>query len=278
VKALDRVFAPQWAGGWALARVLYGFAALVTHGRRGWGLADAYASADMVFSAPPFYFNDLVQLSLPTAVAVWVGGLVGAGLVIAGGRTAKLGVVGFLICSWILLMSEALNIKAYDRLITWIAFGLLLAPIGERGLADRYRSPVARYWILLVYCAMYGSTGLNKLLFEPRWWTGEVLGYHLVHQYFGLEPLGVWLSDQVWFTAPASWITVVAEVAFPLAIAFRRPGLVVLVALLGMHAGLLVLMDVGTFSLVAPSMFPVLLRPDYARELYERYVAGWRAR
>ena len=91
-----------------------------------------------------------------------------------GGRLAKLGICVFLFGSWVLLMSEALNTKAYDRLLTWVAWGLLLSPIGERTLTTKHRSPVGRWFLLCIYAAMYGSTGLHKLLMEPQGWFSGV--------------------------------------------------------------------------------------------------------
>ena len=37
------------------------------------------------------------------------------------------------------------------------------------------RSPAPRWLLLLVACALYGSTGWLKATMEPAWWTGEAL-------------------------------------------------------------------------------------------------------
>jgi hypothetical protein len=271
--SLDRWFAPQWAGGWALARVLFGIAALLSHGPRFFHIDDAYASADMVFSQYPFYFNDHWILTPPTARIVWAVGVAGAAMILWGGRLAKPGVLVWFVGSWILLLSEALNIKAYDRVMTWVAIGLLLGPIGERDLVHKERSPVGRWYLLLVYAALYGSTGWHKVVLEPRWWSGKVLAYHLVNLYFGGRPLGVWASDKAWITIPGSWLTLVFEAGFPILVWFRRANPVLLGMGVMMHLGILFLMDVGPFSYCALAAYPVLLHPEIARWIHARWTA-----
>ena len=266
---LDRIFAPQWAGGWTLARILFGVAALLSHGPRVLHIEDAYASRDMVFSFYPFFFNDHWILTPGTARIVWAVGTGGALMIIWVGRLARPGVLVWLVGSWILLASEALNIKAYDRLMTWVALGIFLGPIGERDLAHKERSPFGRWYLLIVYAAIYGSTGWHKVLLEPRWWSGDVLAYHLVNLYFGGRPIGVWASDQPWITMPGSWVTLVFEAGFPFLVWFRRTNPILLAMGLTMHLGILFLMDVGPFSYCAVAAYPVLLHPDVARRIWQ---------
>jgi hypothetical protein len=270
---LDRLFEPQWAGGWTLARVLFGVAALLSHGPRVFHVDDAYASADMVFSQYPFHFNDHWILTPLTARLVWAVGVAGALMILWGGRLAKPGVLVWFVGSSILLLSEALNIKAYDRLMVWVAVGLLLGPIGERDLAQKARSPVGRWYLLVVYAALYGSTGWHKIVLEPRWWSGKVLAYHLVNLYFGGQPLGVWASDKAWITVPGSWLTLVFEAGFPLLVWFRRTNPLLLAMGAMMHLGILLLMNVGPFSYCALAAYPVLLHPEIARAIHARWTA-----
>ena len=133
-----------------------------------------------------------------------------------GGRVAKPGLVLWLLTTTVLLVNETLNIKAYDRLNLWLCLAFLLAPIGERALQHKWRSPEARWVLLITFCALYGSTGWLKALKEPTWWTtGDVLAYHMLHPYFGMKPIGVWVSGQQWLVVPLCWITVVFEAGFP---------------------------------------------------------------
>lgn len=258
-------------GGWAATRVAYALVCLWAHVPRVTRIADAYAADDMRFSRGPLWLDDFWCMTVPSATAVWATATTGLLGLLWGGRAAKPGLLTWLVASWLFMSAEALNIKAYDRLWTWIALGLVFAPIGERALHTKWRSPVARWLLLVLYCALYGSTGWLKLLEEPRWWTGEVLAYHLLHPWFGSFPIGVWVSDKAWLTAPMSWWTVIFEVVFPFLVFFRRLNPWLLFAGLLMHFGILSLMDVGPFSLIAVSAYPALLHPEVARGVWERW-------
>ena len=268
---LDRLFAPVWAGPWTAFRLAFAVSATAALLPRYAGIGDAYGVQDMVFSQRPFRLAEKIVFTEPTMTVIWAAGLAGLVLLAIGGRLAKPGVVIWLVCSWLMIASEALNIKAYDRLLTWMAIAMLLGPSGERNMAEKWRSPVGRWFLVLVFCAIYGSTGWLKALKEPAWWSGEVLSYHLVHQYFGLKPLGIWVSAQQWITAPFGTITVLFECAFPLLIWFRRTNPWMVAIGCGMHLGILLLMNVGPFSYVALAAYPVLLHPEFARRWWARF-------
>jgi hypothetical protein len=270
MKWLDRLFEPVWAGGWAATRVIYAVVCLAFFVPRAWALADAYAAPDMVFSAFPFYLADHVRLTLRTAWILWFGGVAGLLAILAGGRWMRPGLLLWVFCNWVLLAEEAVNIKAHDRLGLWIALGLLISPAGGRGLTQAWRSPAARWYLLIVYCGIYGSTGWLKLLDEPAWFKGDVLAYHLVHRHFAGGPLAAWLSGQPWLTRPMGWTTVIFEASFPLWCWFRRTNPWVLLVAASFHLGVAVLMNVGPFSFIALSSYPVLLHPEVARGLWER--------
>ena len=274
---LDRLYAPEWAGGWTLGRWTYGITALLTLLPRARGIGDVYGVQDMVFSQAPFYLADRVVFTEPTAWAIWGAGVVGILMLLWGGRLARPGMLLWLAAAWLLIASEALNIKAYDRLITWVGLAMLLGPIQERGLTHKQRSPFARWTLTLIFCAIYGSTGWLKAIEEPHWLQdGSVLAYHLVHHYFGLRPLGVWLSDVSWLMLLASWFTIVFEAGFPFLIWWRRLNPWLLLGGFLMHAGIFLLMNVGPFSFVAVGAYPMLLHPAVAERLYGR-LRAWRS-
>lgn len=267
---LDGLYAPQWAGAWTWTRVFWALAALRSWVPRWRGVGDAYGSDDAVFSIPPVRLADTLHLSESTAWGLWgltVGLAVGVG---AGGRWTKLALLGWIVAAWLLLLDEAMNIKAHDRLELWIALALLLGPTGETRLAAKRRSPAARWFLLLVYCALYGSTGWLKLMEEPGWRTGETLAYHLLNVDFAGGPLAVWLSGQRWLVAPLSWWAVGFETLFPFLIWFRRTNPWLLVAGALMHTGISAVMDVGAFWFVALSGYPVLLHPEWGERLAAR--------
>jgi len=271
MSVLHRLFAPVYAGGWAIGRVALGLALLALWLPRASGIGDVWGVEDMVFSEWPFHLADHWVPSLAEAWALWGGGLLGIGLLLFGGRATRPGLLLWLACEWALLAAEGLNTKAYDRLLFWVVVGFLVSPAGERGLLDAARSPAARWFLLIVYSAIYGSTGWLKVSEEGAAWArGEVLAYHLVHKHFGLQPLGVWVSGQPWLTQAFSWATLAFECAFPLLVWFRRANPALLALGASMHLGILALMNVGPFSYVALAAYPVLLHPDAAARIVAR--------
>ncbi len=250
--------------------MLFALAMIAAHVPRYARIDDAYASADMVFSHPPIRLADVVRWTPATATGLWLAGLVGALLLLWGGRLAKPGLALFVATSFLLLEAEAFNIKAYDRLSLWIAVGLLLSPVGERGLLHKERSPFARWWLLITFSFLYFSTGAWKAA-QPggEWFVGDVLAWHLVDHWFGGRPLGVWVSGRPWLILPMQWFTLAFELAFPLLVLWRRSNPWILAMGAAMHLGIQALMNVGPFSLVALSAYPVLLHPEVAR-------GGWR--
>lgn len=268
---LDALFKPVYAGGWVLTRVLWAFVAVVAHAPRARGIGDAYAAPDFVVEDFLIHLNRYVILSEEAAWGLWGVALLAALAVGVGGRWMRPGLLVWLPTYWIFLCSEALNMKAYDRLLTWIALALFISPAAEKGLTAARRSPVARWFLILVFCALYGSTGWLKALEEPLWFTsGDVLAQHLLHNQFGRGAWSAWWSAQTWFVWPAAIFTVLAEASFPFLVWWRRTNAWTLAALALMHLGIVSLMDVGPFSWVALAAYPVLLHP----ELAQRWAAG----
>jgi hypothetical protein len=270
VKALDRLFEPEWAGGWDLARWGFVVAAILAHLPRTHRIGDAYASPDMVFTTGPFVLADYVRWTVPTAWAIWAAGAAAIALVAWGGRCFRPGVALYLVASWALLAEEALDVKAHDRLFTWIALVMLLSPAGERRLSDKWRSPAARWAMIVIFAAIYGSTGFCKLLLEPRWLDGTAMQYHLVHRWHGGSPLAAWVASHWSLTAPLGWFTLLFECAFPILVWWRRANPWLLGAGVAFHLGTLALMNVGAFPIVSLAAYPALLHPEVARALHAR--------
>ncbi len=271
---LDRWFAPVWAAPWQVARVLWAVSQAYAHALRFGRIGDVYGATDMIYTSPLSSLNEYVKWSYTTASAWWLLGAVGLGCTFAGGRAGKPGVVMYLLGAWALLLEEALNIKAHDRLALWVAFGLLLGPLAERG-TRAYRSPVGRWYLLVVYCAIYGSTGLLKAIHEPGWFDGTVLPAHLTLVNFSGSPLALWVARQWWFVFVGGWWTVLFELAFPLLIWFRRTNPWLLLVAAVFHLAVVALMDVGAFSYISISMYPVLLHPEVAERWWTTLRARW---
>ncbi|MFK7928229.1 MAG: HTTM domain-containing protein [Myxococcota bacterium] len=270
----DSLFEPTWAGGWTATRILWVVAAALAHVPRMTGIGDVYGATDFIITSSTFPINDWILVTPSLAWAGWGLGLLGLVLVAWGGRVTHLGLFCWAFGSWFLVFNEGANIKAYDRLLTWMALALLVSPAWKRGLAQRYCSPYSRYLLLTVFIAIYGSTGMCKLLHEPSWLgSGSVLAYHLVDTSFGMQPLGVVLSGVPWIMAPLAWMTVAFEVTFPFGVWFRKFNPWLLAVGASFHLGLMITMDVGPFGWVSLAAYPVLLHPEVAREIWERVSA-----
>jgi hypothetical protein len=269
---IDKLFTPQWAGGWAFTRQLFVFAGLLEYGWRVTAIEDAYAAPDMVFASGFFRLADYITLGPTTGYLLWTLCIVGLFCVSYGGKLMRPGLLMWAIGAWTLLGYEALNVKAHDRLLAWIAIGLLISPAHERGLARKYRSPIGRYFLLIAFCAIYGSTGLAKHLHEPSWWRdGEVLAYHLLNFHHGGNLIAVWVSSQGWLVWGMSLVAVAFELTFPFLIWFRKTNPWILLIAVNFHLGTLFLMDVGPFAFVSVAAYPVLLDPELARGWWERF-------
>jgi hypothetical protein len=264
---LDRLYEPVWAGAWVWVRWMWVVAALWGHVPRVFRVEDAYAVDDMLFTSGPYRLVEWVVFTPPTAYALWALGMIGIALVAWGGRLMRPGIAMFLVGAGALLLEEALNIKAHDRLMLFVTLGLLFSPAAERDLQTKWRSPFARYWMLIVYSAIYGSTGLMKLLYEPGWFDGTALQYHLVQQFHAGSHVAAFVSGQRWLTFILCWWTVLFELGFPLLVWFRKTNPWVLALGMGFHVGIFSLMDVGAFGFVSAAAYPVLLHPDVAQAL-----------
>lgn len=270
--AIEPLFEPVWAGGWELTRWLVILAGILTHGLRYPWIEDAYAAPDMVFTSGMYAVHAMMDYGPFEAKVTWLIGMVGLLFIGLGGRLFRLGVVLFLLGDWTLLAAEALNIKAYDRLLFWVMLGVLFSPLDERDLTRKYRSPFARNVMLLGYMAIYFSTGVTKLVHNgDEWFNGTALAYAMVHLEHGMSPMGVFISSQRWMTAIMGIITVAWEVLWPFFILFRRTNALLLGVGFLFHLSLLLMMDVGPFFFIAVSGYPVLLHPELARELWERW-------
>ena len=267
---LDAAFAPTWAGGWAASRLIFVFAAICAHLPRLFRIDDAYACRDMLFTRPPYSLADWVVWSPASATAVWALGALGIVGVAWGGAWFRLGLLAYLLGTWGLLAEEALNVKAHDRLALWVALALFVSPAGERGLSQKWRSPAGRWLMLIVFGWLYWSTGTLKATQEPGWWDGRALQLNLVHRFHAGGPLALWLSGHRVVCRVLGWATVGFEMGSPFLLVWRRGNPWVLLVGAGFHLGILTMMNVGAFSFVALSAYPVLLHPEVGRKLWER--------
>lgn len=249
---------PQPVDAWRVLRIGIAASLLIEWIPRYTHLTDVYSNAGIVLSGGAVRLSDLVQFTPTTTLAIWCA-LVASAMLLLVGRANRVAIVVLLLTTWALNLSEGMNFKAYDRLGGWMLIALFFAP--GAGVYREKGSPAARYFLLLVFCGIYGSTGFSKLLVEPDWFTGEPLAYDFVGLDFGGTPVGIWMSDKPWITAPLCWLTLLFECGFPIFVWLRRTNPVILALGAIFHVGILFTLDVSVFSPVALSAYPVLLHP-----------------
>ncbi len=247
---------------------LWGTVLALTWVQRASGLEETRSTAGvMVDGSIPM--ATWLPLSPTAAWGLWAVTVVGAvGAVIltmfASGRARwvlRACVLGATMGALVLNLEEGLNLRAYDRLLGWEGLALLLATGTGVGSDEDPRTSAgfARYFLLVVYAGLYGSTGWLKMLLEPGWERGGTLANFLVDTSFGLRPFGTWVSANPALLSPAGWMTVAFETSFPFLVWFRPTRRALLPVGFLMHAGIFALMNVGPFSLVAVAGYPLLL-------------------
>ncbi|GAA4939020.1 HTTM domain-containing protein [Actinoplanes utahensis] len=115
-------------------------------------------------------------------------------------------------------------------------------------------------------CIVYGAAGLYKVQGEA-WSDGTALAYSLDLQSFQVWPaLSQFVDSQPLVIAVATYLTVLAQVAFPFSL-FSKLKYVVLAILCGMHLGIGVLMGLPFFSSVMILADAVFLPDRFFRSL-----------
>lgn len=254
---------PEPTDGWGWMRQLFVLALLLNWLPRGPHVPELYSNEVLLLPVGMVPTYEHWVLSAPTAWGVYAVLLI-SGLALLAGLAGRLPALMVLVSSFVLVTAESVNIKAYDRLLMWHALALTLAPTTRRGL------PGARYIVFIYMAGIYAATGWSKVLEEPAWWNGSALKYHLMHREFGMKPLGIFLSRYDFVMAPMSWITVIFEAAFPFLLPFWRVRRWLLLVGACFHIGTLLLMDVGSFWLVAIASYPALLAPRDIQALQDR--------
>lgn len=236
---------------WAWTRRLLAVAGLLTWLPRGAWVPEVYSSAGVVVAAGDLPLVKWFVLAPWQAWAVW-GVLVG-GLLTLLFRPSRVVSGLVLLAGIVLVYSEGLDTKAYDRLFLLQFLALTWAGDGE-GQAGRD----ARTLQILIFAAIYGSTGWSKLLYEPAWATGDVLPGHLVDVHFGLRPVGMLALQAPWVLTVMGWWTVAFEVLFPFLIWVPVARPILLLLGVGFHIGIFATMNVRTFSLIAIAGYPAM--------------------
>jgi len=246
--------------------------------RRLWALAVGLTWLSRAPQIPALYSRDalIVQaagsaLPIPPALAWALWALLLAGVALVGlGARARLGAAMALVALLAFRVASPDYVYLYDQLALWQAFALLFQP-SDAGRAPG--DPLGRYLLTLSYVGLYAGTGLSKLARTSSWFWGAPLSLWLVDSHFAGGSLARALSVSPVALAVMGSTTVLFEAGFPLALLHRWTLRIWLLMGVGLHLGILVLMRVHTFSLVALSAYPLLLSAEDATA-----IAAWLGR
>ena len=108
-------------------------------------------------------------------------------------------------------------------------------------------------------CMVYLEAGLYKVQ-GKLWQNGTAMYYPVSSEAYGVFP---WLSDLIttnsWIVALTTYVTVVAQIAFPFMLFHKISRRIALVTILGMHIGIAVVMGLPFFSGIMASADAVLV-------------------
>lgn len=201
-----------------------------------------------------------------------------------GWRFRFTGPAAALLCAWVISYRNSFGMVFHTENL-WIMHMLVL---GLTPSADAYSldaktrggaAPAPRYhWPLRVLGVITVSTylvaGLAKLRYggwSADWLSGELLRAHVAFDNLRKEalqhtvaPLGPWLVRQAAWFAPLAFMTMVVELAAPLALLHRRVAGVWAAAVWGFHFGVLLTMAILFPYPLSGVAFVGLVRSDRA--------------
>ncbi|WP_442574535.1 HTTM domain-containing protein [Microbacterium sp. F51-2R] len=127
------------------------------------------------------------------------------------------------------------------------------------------------YQVVLIYV----NSGIFKLM-GKEWVEGSALYYALNLDVFRVFPV---LSDIAWqitpFVAVGSWISIWAQLLFPVLILWRPTRYAALLVIMAMHLGIGLLLGLWPFSLAMMALDLVFIRDSSWERAFERARSGW---
>lgn len=108
-------------------------------------------------------------------------------------------------------------------------------------------------------CIVYFEAGMYKVQ-GTLWQNGTAIYYPLNSEAYGVFPLlSTILTSSTWFTAAATYFTVLIQIAFPFMLFNRVTRRIALLGILAMHLGIAVVMGLPFFSGIMASADAVLV-------------------
>jgi Vitamin K-dependent gamma-carboxylase len=215
--------------------------------------------------------------------ALWLATLFALFCFIVGYRTRLATVASFFLVTGL----HERNLQVFDgadNVIRVMLFWSMFIDLGGRFSVDaeiRMRAkapPRDSGWAFPVRMAQlqFAWIYLDSVIwkFQGQYWhKGEALRFALGLNHLFTRTLGARLFDARWFIVPASYSTLGIEAAFLFLVfaPFWQPKLraVGLLSGLGLHGGIWLLMNVGNFSYVMLSCYPLFFEPAWGERVVE---------
>lgn len=135
--------------------------------------------------------------------------------------------------------------------------------------------------VIAQLCIVYFEAGMYKVQ-GSLWQSGTAMYYPINSEAYGVFP---WLSDLIthnaWVVVLITYITVIAQIAFPFMLFHRISRRIALITILGMHLGIAIMMGLPFFSGIMASADAVLVSSATWLTI-QRWLAGigtsWRSK
>lgn len=196
---------------------------------------------------------------------------------------------------WLLVMGQVTS-YGFDSFASLSLFYLVWMPSGEAlsldvasGRASGAPSSDARWGLRMLQLHLsiaYFTCGFDKAVGE-QWWNGEAIWRSVTLPLYAQFDLR-WIAKAPWLAVLSGWGTLVVECGYPIAMWFAKMRKAWLLAIVGLHFGIFLLMGLHLFGLLmillSVSAFGVSAEPatetgrDVSRELAQDSFLRWRLR
>lgn len=261
----------EYAGGWHIFKFTFVIAAFLCVFPRFFQIKDIFPDIGMRFVNGYYKFAGFYEINTTEAYLLCIGILICLCCILFGGKLFHAGIIVFLTLNYIYLTSEALNIKAYDRILFFMSIVLFVSPAYKKNLLTSNFYPHPRRLMLIIFSSIYLSTGILKLLYEPTWFNGQAMVYHLNHQWHAGGILALKLSTYPMLCFFFGITTILFEVFAGVFIWLPKFNPYILTVGFLFHLGIAILMNVGPFSIVALAAYPILLEPRVLKNLLIKF-------
>lgn len=151
-----------------------------------------------------------------------------------------------------------------QQLISNLLFWLILLPDGTQVMRPNgWRAVLgtSAFWILRLQLLLaYAATGLHKLS-GTYWLDGTAMGIVATDPAYGMA----WLADVPWLATMSTWMVLVFQLTFPIAVWFKRPRIPWMVMGIVFHLGTAISLGIPEMALAFVAAYPIWLSDGEAQ-------------